>query len=98
VVRFAEGMCNRGNLFIQSHCRANFLFACYESKQTEAGKSLTTSLMSPTTGAHAPKKRAFSRVKSMIRSPRTRCFASLRTMSASLRGRETELPRVYPSG
>jgi hypothetical protein len=61
VVRFAEGMCNRGNLFIQSHCRANFLFACYESKQTEAGKSLTTSLMSPTTGAHTRQRSARSR-------------------------------------
>ena len=49
--------------------------------------------MSPITGAPAQKKRAMSRIKCMIQSPKTQCCASLRTMSALLRGPNTE-PRA----
>src|SRR5919108_223578 len=54
--------------------------------------------MSPTTGASAQKRRVFSRAKCMIRSPKTRCCESLRTMSVLLEGPTTEPRCDYQSG
>src|SRR5262245_7704711 len=89
-VRFLQ---HSANLFTQSHCRSDFLLRCHELTTDGGGEWLVTSLMSLSTGAPAQKKRALSRIKWMIRSPKTRCCGSLRTMSVLLRG-----PRIGPLG
>src|SRR5262249_48536600 len=73
------------NLFTQSHCRADFLLRCHEVTTDGGGEWLATSLMSPSTGLPAQKKRGFSRIKWMMWRLKSRCCGSLRTMSALLR-------------
>src|SRR5258708_7209430 len=50
-------------LFTQSHCRADFLLRCHGLTTDGGWEWLVTSSMSPTTGAHAQKRRAILRVK-----------------------------------
>src|SRR5262249_48723907 len=59
-VRFLQ---RSANLSTQSHCRADFLLRCHEVTTDGGGEWLATSLMSPSTGLPAQKKRGFSRIK-----------------------------------
>ena len=95
VVKRVRYLQHSSNLFTGSHCGAGFLLWCNEAT-TDGGRNwLATSLMSPSTGAPAQKKRAFSQMKWMIRNLKTRCCESLRITNTLLRGPKTGPWGVY---